>query len=160
MARKIDAWLGIDPGSTGALAIITEKNEIEIHDVNNDPYGVYDWLHDVSRRYNIRQAGLEYVHALPKQGVSSTFKFGRWVGLIEMALIANKIGYDLIKPNTWKKKLIKKSDGTNIKDASRNAARRFFPKAADLLKRKKDHDRAEALLIALYVKQVDIGNQT
>lgn len=88
---------------------------------------------------------IESVHAMPGQGVATTFAFGRAYGTLEGVLAAARIPTMYVTPHAWKK-----AHGLTgqEKDASRQLAIRKFPAAADDLKLKKHHGRADALLLA------------
>ena len=93
----------------------------------------------------LRVAYIEQVHSMPRDGVTSAFGFGRSTGVIETALAAYKVPTVMLTPQKWKRAagLIKKD-----KDASRNLAMQLYPELSNKLARKKDHGRADALLIA------------
>ena len=81
---------------------------------------------------------------MPKQGVSSTFKFGQGVGIIHGVAGALRLPVTLVTPNQWKS--FHSLHGHN-KEGSRELAIRKWPEHNRHLDRKKDADRAEALLI-------------
>jgi crossover junction endodeoxyribonuclease RuvC len=84
---------------------------------------------------------IERAQAMPKQGASSGFKYGRAVGAIEAVIACCEIPMAIIEPTAWKKfHHLRGSD----KEASRQRALQLFPQAHALLARKKDHGRAEA----------------
>lgn len=101
------------------------------------------------------KAIIEKVSAMPKQGLSSTFKFGvnfgTWIGRLE----ALGIPFDYVTPRKWKKLIFDSMPKGDTKEMSRDRARRIFPQMADKLKRKKDHNRAEALLLAEFARRTD-----
>ena len=160
-------YIGIDPGKSGALAIIRdfENGEVEIKVCPFDEIVYRDALHDV-RQSNLIESyastivcALEKVSARPQQGVSSTFEFGRNLGYIEGLLTANEIPYNLIPPQRWKKafSLLKRD-----KDASIAEARRLFPNVSLLPteRSRKDNDgMAEALLLAEWARRFYRGNK-
>jgi crossover junction endodeoxyribonuclease RuvC len=90
-------------------------------------------------------AYIENVSAMPGQGVSSVFSFGHTLGTVQAVLATLNIPFFTIQPTAWKKAF-------NLlhteKDAARTVAIRYYPDAP--LERKKDHNRADALLIARY----------
>ena len=90
--------------------------------------------------------GLEKQQAMPKQGVSSTFKLGYAFGQITTTVALSRTRYTMVTPVVWKRAMNLPKD----KDAARRMAQQWFPDRASELKRKKDEHRAEALLIALY----------
>jgi crossover junction endodeoxyribonuclease RuvC len=91
-------------------------------------------------------AVIERAQAMPKQGASSGFKYGRAVGAIEAVIALCGVPLTIIEPTAWKK-----FHGLRggEKEASRQRALMLFPNAHHLLARKMDHGRAEAVLIAL-----------
>ena len=99
-------FLGIDPGESGALAAIENTlGSLTAYTWDfDDPAGL-EYLIDLRCRALNPHAVLEKVSAMPKQGVSSTFKFGtnygRWMGRLEIM----KIPFDLVTPRTWQKKI-------------------------------------------------------
>lgn len=146
-------YIGIDPGKSGALAIIDEAG------ITVEPFDevIYrDRLGLIGERIEIGEravCALEKVGARPMQGVSSTFEFGRNAGFIEGLLVANEIPYALVTPQRWKKEfaLLKRD-----KDASIAEARRLFPSVSLLPteRSRKDNDgMAEALLIAEWARR-------
>src|SRR5262249_25979842 len=91
-------------------------------------------------------AVIERGQAMPRQGASSGFKYGRAVGAIEAVLAYCEIPMTVVEPTAWKK--FHQLRGGE-KETSRQRALMLFPAAHALLARKKDHGRAEAALIAL-----------
>lgn len=142
-------YIGIDPGQSGAVAVLDDKGIcIRIDDYPGSEVYAAKILQGVAHPTNGSLAALEDVHAMPKQGVSSTFKFGTNFGIWRGILAAYAIPFLLVKPRIWQKGIIRKADG---KQASLAAARRMFPKAE--LHLKKHHNRADALLIAHWLWQ-------
>ena len=149
--------IGIDPGLTGAIAIIGEH--INIFDMpvmakstkgnQVDGYGLASLLS------GCKEAGtvvfLEQVGAMPKQGVTSMFNFGHGYGMIQGVLFALEIPFTLVTPQKWKKyhSLIGKQ-----KDMARTLCIQRHPPLSQHLKLKKHIGRADALLIAEYGKSV------
>jgi len=92
-------------------------------------------------------AVIERAQAMPKQGASSGFKYGRAVGAIEAVLTCCEIPMTIVEPSVWKKfHQLRGGD----KEGGRQRALQLFPSAHPAFARKKDHGRAEAALIALY----------
>ena len=151
----ITIYIGIDPGQTGAIAILPDQesmlaNKVFDFDDGNALICLKNIGREVSNGTIQAKAIIEKVGAMPKQGVSSTFKFGtnygQWIGRLE----ALGIPFDFVTPQKWKKVMFDSMVKGNVKEMSRNRAQRLLPNMADRLKRKMDHNRAEALLIALY----------
>jgi crossover junction endodeoxyribonuclease RuvC len=92
---------------------------------------------------------IEKVHAMPGQGVSSMFSFGRAAGIVEGVLAGLSVSFELIPPATW----IKSMRTFGGKDGSRQRAQELFPDYAHLFARKKDDGRAEAALLACYAAE-------
>ena len=145
--------VGIDPGLTGAIAIIGVAVPIEIHDmpVSAKLAGKGQQLnlaalHDMLRGID-GEVWLEQVGPMPGQGVTSTWGFGRSVGQIEGVIAALGLPILYVTPQKWKKPL-----GLigRDKDAARTLAIQRFPAVARLLSRKKDCGRADALWIAYH----------
>ena len=150
--------IGIDPGIQGALAILDNEKVIDIVDLpvmsdgkknKKQLNGAY--LSDYLKKHilNIENTVVvvEQVNAMPGQGVTSMFNFGQSFGVIKGICSAMQLPIHFIRPTKWKKyfNLINTS-----KDASRSRAIEIFPKVSDKLKRKKDSNKADAILIASY----------
>ena len=103
-------------------------------------------LAEIIRRWSPTEAIVERVHAMPAQGVSSTFKFGHTAGRIDATVLLCGVPMRLVTPRQWKRYF---RLGPDKEDARRLAIERH-PRIADRLDRKKDEGRAEALLIATY----------
>ena len=140
---------GIDCGyRTGGVALVGE-NWSEVHDLpvysegGVDVVALMDILTSVDRLDHI---WIEKQQAMPKQGVSSTFKLGYAFGQITTTVALSRTRYTMVTPVVGKRAMNLPKD----KDAARRMAQQWFPDRASELKRKKDEHRAEALLIALY----------
>jgi crossover junction endodeoxyribonuclease RuvC len=92
---------------------------------------------------------VEQVHAMPRQGVSSTFSFGKACGMIEGVVAARGLPIAWVTPQRWKKAMGVTAD----KNSSRQLAINLWPNEAELFKRVKDADRAEAALIAEHYRR-------
>ena len=143
---------GIDPGFTGALAVVNEHGHCESVAVPTmgegkqrliDGGAAARWLGD----RDVELAVIELAQAMPRQGSSSGFRyglaFGQIIGVVQTILVP----YQLETPARWKRGLGLKG-GREQKDLSRRKAIELFPKAAAQFERKKDEARAEAALIA------------
>lgn len=158
-------FIGVDPGKTGALcAFSPEIKTIEFLDwpKDDDIRKIMDFL-DVLDSTRVRFAILEKVHAMPKQGVSSMFSFGRNYGIWEAVLVSYDIPYQTLPPQSWMKDIVYKSDGDAAKIRSIKAIRRLLPwfDAEQHLYGKKGaykDGRADALLMA-YKAMLMSGNQ-
>jgi crossover junction endodeoxyribonuclease RuvC len=108
-----------------------------------DAIAIRAWI----SKHDIQHAFIERAQAMPKQGSSSGFKYGRAVGAIEAAIALSGIPVTIVEPSVWKR--FHKLPGKE-KEASRQRALEIFPASHALLARKLDHGRAEAALVALY----------
>ncbi len=153
MAMK--SWLGIDPGASGAAALITADGQALVQDYPGDPSLAADLVRQWRADHQIQLAALESVHAMPKQGVSSMFKlganFGAWLGL----LAALGVPHVLVRPQEWQRGILTKGDGPDTKAQSLAAARRQWPDMELGLKR--HHGRADALHLAAYAMRWNHG---
>jgi crossover junction endodeoxyribonuclease RuvC len=146
--------LAIDPGASGALAFYNpEAGTLEIIDtpVVQVKRGAKlkteispQMMSAIIRARGPKIAILELVNAMPGQGVSSMFQFGRGVGMYEGALAALQIPVTYITPVGWQKAVSARSG----KDGNRQRAAELFPAYAHLFARKKDDGRADAALMA------------
>ena len=94
---------------------------------------------------------IERVHAMPRQGLGSTFRFGQAYGSLLGILAALQIRVVTVSPITWKKHFKLPAD----KELSRRVALRTFAKTPEHFARKRDHNRAEAALMARYGETLD-----
>lgn len=147
---KQKAWVGIDPGKTGAAALITGEGTHEILDYPGDPSLIVERFREWSLHYEINMVALEKVGARPGQGVVSMFTFGRNLGAWEGIISAFSIPFMMPTPRQWQKGLVDQKAGPDTKTRSLVTARRRFPDAS--LSRKKDHGRADALLLAVWAR--------
>lgn len=151
-------FAGVDPGAGGAIALLDPVTQeltvldMPVHEitVGRSKRKVLD-LGTLARWFemhapSIKLAVVESVHAMPKQGVSSSFSFGFAAGALQAFVAASFTPMHLVSPAVWKRVFGLTSD----KDASRRAVSRMFPRSAHLFGRKKDDGRAEAALLAVY----------
>lgn len=155
--------VGIDPGLSGALSIITRNGEFkDVIDipimakskgaghVKNcvNPKGVFDEISKWTKSLppNSITVYMENVSSRPGDGAAGAFSFGDTFGSLKAVCACLDLSLNLVTPAAWKSYYKLGSD----KEVARAFAISQFPAASEFLKRKKDHDRAEALLIALY----------
>ena len=151
--------IGIDPGLEGALGMLSTSGLVDMQDMPVMPRSAGGTvkqqvnaaaLHTLLREWvnghdkNEFIVFFELVNAMPAQGSASTFSLGHTSGIIEGVVCAAGLAHEIITPQTWKKHFKLGKD----KDAARALAQRYYPQAS--LARKKDHNRAEALLISRY----------
>jgi Holliday junction resolvasome RuvABC endonuclease subunit len=151
-------YLGIDAGSVnGALGAINHNGEyvdsfmIEHKDKHICALVFKSRILSVVDPKEGAQICMEQVHAMPKQGISSTWNFARAVGVISAVCELTNYPFHLVSPQKWKKHFNLTAD----KNEALDLARKLFPKAP--LRLKKDINRAEALLIAEYWRQQTHG---
>lgn len=152
-------WLGIDPGLQGALALVSNDGLLGVIDMPKvkERHGkesrdrvcahtLRDELLTMQHTHGkIRIAVVELVGPMPKQGVTSSYRFGYGNGQIEGVLAALCIPTEFVRPQTWKKALGLGAD----KAQSLALARAKWP-YADSFALKKHDGRAEAALLAEY----------
>jgi len=146
-----DIFIGVDPGSgSGAIAALDrDGNAVFAEECNGPPAEVWNTFAAIVHGHTIVAAGLEKVHSMPKQGVSSTFKFGENFGTWQGIFLGRYIPFQLMTPQTWVKEVLRVSGVGN--DGSLEYCRRRYPEID--LHRKKDHGKADALCIAEWTRQ-------
>ena len=152
--------IGIDPGISGAICFLDNGKIIDVIEMPTMAEGkknkkqvngnqLYNELKKYLSEINIDEACVvvEHVTAMPGQGVTSMFNFGQSFGVIKGICSAMQLPIHFVRPTKWKKyfNLINTS-----KDASRSRAIELFPKVSEKLKRKKDSNKADSILIASY----------
>lgn len=139
--------IGIDPGIAGAIAALDAATGhlLWVEDMPAlDKVVNAAALADLLRGEVIRLAAVEAVHAMPRQGVSSSFNFGRSLGVVIGVLGTLQAPITHPTPAAWKKA----AGVTADKASSRRRATDLWPSHATAFKRVKDDGRAEAALIA------------
>lgn len=144
-------YIGIDPGFSGAWGMIDHHGNYK---ACGDMYHtekyllmqfVFEEIVDALHGDDF-EVVVETVHSMPKQGVASSFKFGvAYGGAVALAERLNS-AWHMVTPQVWKKSLKLDSD----KQKSLDLARKLWPDAP--LKRQKDNGRAEALLMAYWLR--------
>ena len=149
---------GIDPGVSGALSIYQYKKLKEVIDMptmsegkkNKKQINAAQLTLEIRNRINELQdtaVVIEHVTAMPGQGVTSMFNFGQSFGVIKGICSALTLPIYFVRPVKWKKhfNLIGSS-----KDASRTKAIELFPNFSNDMAKKKDANKADAMLIASF----------
>ena len=149
-------FFGIDPGASGAVACISYVGKVEVIRWEAGLHDVAEWV--AARKNSLRGiAGddapatentfgyLERVGAMPKQGLSSTFKFGKSYGHCEMLFAACGIPFERVTPVKWQNAMRCRTGGD--KRISKAKAQELFP---DI---KITHKEADAILIAEYCRR-------
>ena len=157
---------GIDPGVSGAISILEDKKIIEVFDMptmidgkkNKKQVNGSQVTNIIKERLNNDKEKevvvvVEHVNAMPGQGVTSMFNFGQSFGVIKGICSALSLPIYFVRPTKWKKhfNLIK----TN-KDASRTKVIQVYPHISSKLSRKKDSNKADAILIARYFNDTQL----
>lgn len=146
--------IGIDPGMSGAVAIVTGR-DVVCHDMPTIeirgkrrvcPAGLRDILATaiVAGCGGIDAVVLEHVQGVQGTGATSAFSFGRSFGLVEGVVAGMTLPLVLVRPQVWTKDLNVSRD----KGAHRQAATNLWPKHAAQFARVKDDGRADAALMA------------
>lgn len=148
--------LGVDPGASGALVILeTTTGDLTVLDMPTVEIKrgarmvrqvSAQLLVDLLSPFQIGHAYIEKVGAMPGQGVSSMFAFGRAAGVVEGVLAGLRVPLTFVTPQEWQKAL----RVTGGKDGARHRATQLFPAGSTYFSRKKDDGRADAALIAKY----------
>ena len=160
--------IGIDPGIAGAICFFSEGNVIDVIDMPTMAEGkknkrqvngrqIFNEITLIKNKFFNQKIGVvvEQVSAMPGQGVTSMFNFGQSFGVIKGICGAMELPIFYVRPVKWKKyfNLI-----NSEKDASRTKAIEMFPKISHKLYRKKDNNKADAILIAQYFENTRENN--
>jgi len=152
--------IGIDPGITGSICFFEDGKIIDVVEMPNMAEGKKNKrqvngaqiYHEISKRIkNLEKKDIkvviEQVAAMPGQGVTSMFNFGQSFGVLKGICAAMQISMYFVRPAKWKKyfNLI-----NSEKDASRTKAIEIFPHFSTQLSRKKDSNKADAILISSF----------
>ena len=153
--------IGIDPGLSGAIAILDDNKIKELFDMPVMPDGkknkrqlnsalLVKLIRDNIKNLEDTVMVVEQVNAMPGQGVTSMFNFGQTFGAIKGICAALGLPIFLVRPAKWKKhfELINSS-----KDASRTKAIEMYPSISEQLSKKKDVNKSDAILIARYYSE-------
>ena len=156
--------IGVDPGISGAISIVENKKILEVYDTptmidgkkNKRQINSAQVTNIIKERLNAGKevvVVVEHVNAMPGQGVTSMFNFGQSFGVIKGICSALSLPIYFVRPMKWKKyfNLIK----TN-KDASRTKVIEVYPEISSKLSRKKDSNKADAILIARYFNDTQL----
>ena len=153
--------IGIDPGLSGAIAILEDSRIEEIFDMPVMPDGkknkrqlnsalLVKLIKDSIKNLEDTVMVVEQVNAMPGQGVTSMFNFGQTFGAIKGICAALGLPIFFVRPAKWKKhfELINSS-----KDESRTKAIEMYPSISQQLSKKKDVNKSDAILIARYYSE-------
>ena len=152
--------IGIDPGLSGSICFLEDGKIIDVIEMptmaegkkNKRQVNGSQIFNEISNRiYNVSKQDIrviiEQVSAMPGQGVTSMFNFGQSFGVLKGVCAAMQLPIFFVRPAKWKKyyDLI-----NSQKDSSRVKVIEMFPKFSSMLSRKKDTNKADAILIANY----------
>ena len=153
--------IGVDPGLSGAIAILEDNRVKELFDMPVMSDGkknkrqlnsaqLVKILKDNIKDHQDTVMVVEQVNAMPGQGVTSMFNFGQTFGAIKGICAALGLPIFFVRPAKWKKyfELINSS-----KDASRTKAIEMYPYVSEKLSKKKDVNKSDAILIARYYNE-------
>ncbi|RPG98709.1 MAG: crossover junction endodeoxyribonuclease [Candidatus Pelagibacter sp. TMED106] len=152
--------IGIDPGISGSICFFEDGKIIDVIQMPSMPegkknkrqvngaqifYEISSRIKDIDKE-NIKVI-IEQVAAMPGQGVTSMFNFGQSFGVLKGICSAMQLSMYFVRPAKWKKyfNLI-----NSQKDASRTKAIEIFPYFSSQLSKKKDSNKADAILIASF----------
>ncbi len=157
---------GIDPGLSGAIAILEKKKVLSLFDMPVMAEGKKNkkqlnsaQLVDIIRENSIGDDEIvvvvEQVNAMPGQGVTSMFNFGQTFGAIKGVCAALNLPIFFVRPSKWKKyfELINSS-----KDSSRTKVIEMYPSLSSQLAKKNDVNKSDAILIARYYYDTRLKN--
>jgi crossover junction endodeoxyribonuclease RuvC len=152
--------IGIDPGISGSICFFQDGKIMDVVEMptmiegkknKKQVNGSQIFNEIVERIRNIDKKDIkvviEQVSAMPGQGVTSMFNFGQSYGILKGICSAMQLSMYFVRPAKWKKyfNLI-----NSEKDASRTRAIEIFPYFSTQLSRKKDNNKADAILIASF----------
>ena len=153
--------IGIDPGLSGAIAVLENNKVVNIFDIPvmsegkknkrqlNSALLVNLLKENINKEEEVAVV-VEQVNAMPGQGVTSMFNFGQTFGALKGICAALELPIFFVRPSKWKKhfELINSS-----KDASRTKVIEMYPSFADKLSKKKDVNKSDAILIARFFSE-------
>ena len=160
--------VGIDPGIAGAFCFFSSGNVIDVIDMPTMAEGkknkkqvngrqIYNEIMLIKNNFKSEKMSVivEQVSAMPGQGVTSMFNFGQSFGVIKGICSAMQLPMYFVRPAKWKKyfNLIKTE-----KEASRTKAIEIFPQISSKLSKKKDNNKADAILIASFFNNTHLSN--
>ena len=152
--------IGIDPGISGSICFFNEGKIIDVVEMPTMTEGkknkkqvngaqIFNEISERVKKLDKRDIKIviEQVSAMPGQGVTSMFNFGQSYGILKGICSAMQLPMYFVRPAKWKKYF---SLINSEKDASRTRAIEIFPYFSSQLARKKDSNKADAILIASF----------
>ena len=152
--------IGIDPGISGSICFLDNGKILDVIEMpimtdgkkNKKQVNGSQVYNEVTKRIkqfekNQIRVVIEHVSAMPGQGVTSMFNFGQSFGILKGICTAMQLPMYFVRPTKWKKyfNLL-----NSEKDASRTRAIEIFPYFSSQLSRKKDSNKADAILISSF----------
>ena len=152
--------IGIDPGISGSICFLDNGKILDVIEMpvmtdgkkNKKQVNGSQVYNEITKRIkqfekNQIRVVIEHVSAMPGQGVTSMFNFGQSFGILKGICTAMQLPMYFVRPAKWKKyfNLL-----NSEKDASRTRAIEIFPYFSSQLSRKKDSNKADAILIASF----------
>ena len=152
--------IGIDPGISGSISFLDDGKILDVIEMpimtdgkkNKKQVNGSQVYNEITKRIkqfekNQIRVVIEHVSAMPGQGVTSMFNFGQSFGILKGICTAMQLPMYFVRPTKWKKyfNLL-----NSEKDASRTRAIEIFPYFSSQLSRKKDSNKADAILIASF----------
>ncbi len=152
--------IGIDPGISGSICFLNDGKILDVIEMptmtdgkkNKKQVNGSQIFNEISKRINnidVKEVRvvIEQVSAMPGQGVTSMFNFGQTFGILKGICSAMQLSMYFVRPAKWKKyfNLI-----NSEKDASRTRVIEIFPYISSQLSKKKDSNKADAILIASF----------
>ena len=161
--------IAIDPGINGAICFFENGEVKDVFEMptmaegkkNKRQVNGHQMFNELSYRIKKHDTHkinvvVEQVSAMPGQGVTSMFNFGQSFGVIKGICAAMQLPIFFVRPAKWKKHF----DLINTqKDASRTKAIEMFPKISTILSKKKDSNKADAILIASFYENIIKNNK-
>lgn len=147
----MSTYAAVDPGLKGAIGVISESGAyLWVVDMPSTPHDVVEVVTGLPMGV---RAVIEAQQPFPKQGLSSTFQTGKGYGQLLGVFAALQIPHEIVSAATWKRAMGLSAD----KQRSREMARRLWPDAP--LHLQKHDGRAEALLLAEWIRRREIGKR-
>ena len=155
--------IGIDPGVSGSICFLKDGKILDVIEMpvmnegkkNKKQVNGAQIYNEITKKINSNpetkiRVVIEHVTAMPGQGVTSMFNFGQSFGVLKGICSAMRLPMFFVRPAKWKRyyNLI-----NSEKDASRTRAIEIFPDFSSQLSKKKDSNKADAILIASFYNE-------
>ena len=155
--------IGIDPGLSGAIAVLENNKVLNIFDMPVMPEGKKNKRQlNSALLVNLIKANIdleeevsvvvEQVNAMPGQGVTSMFNFGQTFGAIKGVCAALELPIFFVRPSKWKKHF-------ELINSSKDSSIEMYPKLSNQLSKKKDVNKSDAILIARFFSETRLTEE-